>query len=95
MPTLHPVDEDLEGVGDGTPSGADDSEMHAPRFFYYLGKWPDDYARAGWSPARVREDLAARRWRGPLANNPGLFIDYLIAEGLQPTPTGTAGDVGE
>ena len=74
MPTMHPVDEDLSAISD--------SEMNAPRFYHYLGKWPDDYARAGWSPARVREDLAARRWRGPLANNPALFIDYLIAEGL-------------
>ncbi len=87
MPTLHPVEDDLSTIGD--------SEMSAPRFYHYLGEWPDDYARAGWSPARVREDLAARRWRGPLANNPGLFIDYLIAEGLQPTTTGTAGDEGE
>ena len=58
MPTLHPVEDDLSTISD--------SEMNAPRFFYYLGKWPDDYAQAGWSPARVREDLAGRRWRGPI-----------------------------
>ena len=39
MPTMHPVDEDLSAISD--------SEMNAPRFYHYLGKWPDDYARAG------------------------------------------------
>ena len=62
--------------------------IDAPTFYHYFEQWPDDYARGGWTPQRVRDDLVARRWRGPLANNPALFIEYLEAEGLEPM-TGT------
>ena len=62
--------------------------IDAPTFYHYFEQWPDDYARGGWTPQRVRDDLAQRLWRGPLANNPALFIDYLEAEGLEPM-TGT------
>ena len=62
--------------------------IDAPTFYHYFEQWPDDYARGGWTPQRVRDDLAQRLWRGPLANNPALFIEYLEAEGLQ-TMTGT------
>ena len=62
--------------------------IEAPVFYHYLGQWPDDYARPGWTPQRVRDDLRRRGWRGPLANNPAVFIDYLEAEGLHPM-TGT------
>ena len=58
--------------------------IEAPVFYHYLGQWPDDYARTGWTPQRVRDDLAQRLWLGPLANNPAVFIDYLIAQGLMP-----------
>ena len=60
--------------------------IDAPTFYHYFGQWPDDYARPGWTPQRVREDLRRRGWRGHLANNPALFIDYLEAEGLHPMP---------
>ena len=62
--------------------------IDAPTFYHYFEQWPDDYARGGWTPQRVRDDLAQRLWRGPLANTPALFIEYLEAEGLQ-TMTGT------
>ena len=62
--------------------------IDAPTFYHYFEQWPDDYGRAGWTPQRVRDDLVARRWRGPLANNPALFIEYLRSEGLEPM-TGT------
>ena len=62
--------------------------IDAPTFYHYFEQWPDDYARGGWTPQRVRDDLAARRWRGPLANTPALFIEYLRSEGLEPM-TGT------
>ena len=62
--------------------------IDAPTFYHYFEQWPDDYARDGWTPQRVRDELAARRWRGPLANTPALFIEYLRSEGLEPM-TGT------
>ena len=62
--------------------------IDAPTFYHYFEQWPDDYARGGWTPQRVRDDLAQRLWRGPLANNPALFIEYLRSEGLEPM-TGT------
>ena len=69
-------------------TGASRLEIDAPTFYHYFEQWPDDYARCGWTPLRVRDDLAQRIWRGPLANTPALFIDFLEAEGLQPM-TGT------
>ena len=62
--------------------------IDAPTFYHYFEQWPDDYARPGWTPQRVRDDLAQRLWRGPLANTPTLFIEYLHSEGLEPM-TGT------
>ena len=61
------------------------TEINACQFFHYLGQWPDDYAAEGWTPARVRDDLRRRGWRGPLANNPAAFMCYLEAEGLPPS----------
>ena len=62
--------------------------IDAPTFYHYFEQWPDDYARGGWTPQLVRDDLAQRLWRGPLANTPTLFIEYLCSEGLEPM-TGT------